>query len=122
MTPVFDFEIVRALPIQYYGMILLLGGILGVLGAFYNWFTLKVQSIYNHGGFLNVTTKLMIPFICAGIIGVTKPELLGSGHALIQYLTNVDVMLGTVVFILISRFIFSTVCFGSFRCLYWVVL
>lgn len=113
MTPVFNFEIVKTLPLQYYGMILLLGAILGVLGAFYNWFTLKVQSLYNRAGFLNTTKKLMIPFICAGLLGVTEPELLGSGHALIQYLTNVDVLLGTVIFILISRFIFSAVCFGS---------
>lgn len=113
MTPVFNFEIVKTLPLQYYGMILMLGGILGVLGAFYNWFTLKIQSLYNRAGFLNMTTKLMIPFICAGLLGVTKPELLGSGHALIEYLTNVDVLLGTVIFILISRFIFSAVCFGS---------
>ena len=113
MTPVFNFEIVKTLPLQYDGMILLLGAILGVLGAFYNWFTLKVQSLYNRAGFLNTTKKLMIPFICAGLLGVTEPELLGSGHALIQYLTNVDVLLGTVIFILISRFIFSAVCFGS---------
>lgn len=113
MTPVFDFDIVRALPLQYYGMILMLGGMLGVLGAFYNWFTLKVQSLYNHAVFGSITAKLMIPFICAGILGITEPELLGSGHALIQYLTNVDVLLGTVIFILISRFIFSAVCFGS---------
>ena len=113
MTPVFNFEIVKTLPLQYYGMILLLGAILGVLGAFYNWFTLKVQSLYNRAGFINTTKKLMIPFICAGLLGVTEPELLGSGHALIQYLTNVDVLLGTVIFILISRFIFSAVCFGS---------
>ena len=113
MTPVFTFDIVKPLPIQYYGMIVLLGGLLGVLGTFYNWFTLKVQSLYNEAKFLNTTAKLVIPFVCAGIIGITAPELLGSGHMLIEYLTNVDVMLGTVVFILASRFIFSAVCFGS---------
>lgn len=113
MTPVFTFDIVKPLPIQYYGMIVLLGGLLGVLGTFYNWFTLKVQSLYNEAKFLSTTAKLVIPFVCAGIIGITAPELLGSGHMLIEYLTNVDVMLGTVVFILASRFIFSAVCFGS---------
>ncbi len=113
MTPVFTFDIVKPLPVQYYGMILLLGGLLGLLGAFYNWFTLKVQSMYNHAKFLNTTTKLVIPFICAGILGVTAPELLGSGHKLIEYLTNVDVLLSTIIFIFISRFLFSAICFGS---------
>ena len=113
MTPVFSFTVEKPLPIQYYGMLVLLGGMLGALGAFYNWFTLKVQALYNQAKFLNTAAKLMIPFICAGILGITAPELLGSGHSLIEYLTNVDVLLSTVIFILVSRFIFSAVCFGS---------
>lgn len=110
---VFQFDIVQELPISYYWMIVLLGALLGVLGAFYNWFTLKVQSIYNRMSFLGTTGKIMIPFLCAGVLGFTAPELLGSGHSLIEYLTNTDVALGAVVFILIGRFVFSAVSFGS---------
>ena len=110
---VFQFDIIKALPQEYYWMIVALGIVLGATGAFYNWFTLKVQSLYNNAKFLNTSTKLIIPFVCAGILGFTAPELLGSGHALIEYLTNTDVMLGTVLFILIGRFIFSAVSFGS---------
>lgn len=113
MTPVFSFEIVEELPIEHYGMVVLLGAVLGLLGAFYNWFTLKVQSLYKKAERLSTTGKLMIPFLCAGVVGLAAPQLLGSGHALIEYLTNVDVLLGTVFFILVSRFIFSAVCFGS---------
>lgn len=110
---VFQFDIVKVLPPEYYGMIVGLGAVLGILGAFYNWFTLKVQELYNKASFLNTTTKLMIPFFCAGILGFTVPELLGSGHALLEYLTAEDVMLGTVIFILAGRFVFSAVSFGS---------
>lgn len=110
---VFQFAVLEKLPQEYYGLILLLGVVLGVLGAFYNWFTLKVQELYNKATFLNGTAKIMIPFFCAGVVGFTMPELLGSGHALIEYLTNEDVLLGTVCFILIARFVFSAVCFGS---------
>ena len=113
MSPVFSFQITEPLPIGHYGMIVALGVLLGILGAFYNWFTLKVQSMYNQAGFLNRTSKLMNPFVLSGIIGLAAPELLGSGHSLIEYLTNVDVMLGTVIFILMSRFVYSAVCFGS---------
>lgn len=113
MKPVFDFAISESIPVEDYWMIVLLGVILGVLGAFYNWFTLKVQSLYNRAGFLNTTTKLVIPFFCAGVLGLTRPELLGSGHSLIEHLTNADVMLGTVIFILVIRFVYSAVCFGS---------
>ena len=58
--------------------------------AFYNWFTLKSQEIYNKATFLRPEVKVMIPFVCAGILGFTAPDLLGSGHALIEYLTTVS--------------------------------
>lgn len=110
---VFRFDIVKSLPTGYYWMVAVLGIILGVLGAFYNWFTLKVQAMYDRASFLNVTVKLMIPFMLAGVLGFTAPELLGSGHDLIEYLTETDVMFSTVFFILAGRFVFSAVSFGS---------
>lgn len=110
---VFQFEIIQTLPPEYYWMILLLGIVLGCLGAFYNWFTLKVQSLYRNARNLSVTQKLMIPFLCAGVLGFTMPDFLGSGHALLDYLTTEDVLMGTILFILAGRFIFSAVCFGS---------
>jgi len=110
---VFQFDIVHALPQEYYGLILLLGVVLGAMGAFYNWFTLKVQALYGKAKHLSTAGKVMVPFLCAGILGFTAPELLGSGHSLIEYLTHEDVMLGTVLLILAGRFIFSAVSFGS---------
>lgn len=41
MDSVFQFDILKALPMEYYWMILLLGVVLGITGAFYNWFTLR---------------------------------------------------------------------------------
>ena len=110
---VFQFDIVKVLPQEYYGMIIGLGVVLGICGAFYNWFTLKVQELYNKASFFNTFTKLMIPFFCAGVLGFTIPELLGSGHELLEYLTEENVMLGTILFILAGRFVFSAVSFGS---------
>lgn len=110
---VFQFTITRELPVHFYWMVLGLGVVLGVLGAFYNWFTLKVQSLYDRATFLNSTGRILIPFFCAGVLGFTAPELLGSGHDLIEKLTSVDMLLGTAVFLLVGRFLFSAVSFGS---------
>lgn len=66
---IFQFAITRELPVHFYWMVLGLGVILGVLGAFYNWFTLKVQSLYDRATFLNSTGKILIPFFCAGVLG-----------------------------------------------------
>lgn len=110
---IFQFSIIRELPVSSYWMVLSLGVLLGALGAFYNWFTLKVQSLYDRAWFLNSTGRLLIPFLCAGILGFTVPELLGSGHSLIEALTGADMLLGTAVCLLAGRFLFSAVSFGS---------
>lgn len=110
---VFSFEVVDVLPLKYYGAIVLLGLVLGLMGAFYNWFTLKAQEIYGKAKFLGDTGKIMIPFMCAGVLGFTVPELLGSGHELIEDMTAGGMVLGTVILIFIGRFIFSAVSFGS---------
>ena len=73
----------------------------------------KAQEIYGKAKFLGDTGKIMIPFMCAGVLGFTVPELLGSGHELIEDMTAGGMMLGTVILIFIGRFIFSAVSFGS---------
>lgn len=113
LDPVFQFDIGHALPQSYYWMILLLGVILGVMGAFYNWFTLTVQGLYKKTKGLNEITRVMIPFLLAGVLGFIMPELLGSGHNLIDALTHGELALTSVVFLLVAKFVFSAICFGS---------
>ena len=103
---VFQFDILKALPQEYYWMILLLGVVLGITGAFYNWFTLKAQSVYRKMEKVPMVVKMMIPFGCAGVLGLTVPKLLGSGHALIEELTHTEMLLSTVIFLLNRTFSF----------------
>lgn len=113
MESVFQFNIISRLPQSHYWMIVILGVILGALGAFYNWFTLKVQSLYNNAKHLNTTTRLVIPFLCAGFLGFLAPDYLGSGHNLIDLLTEGNLLLHIILITLVCKFIFSAVCFGS---------
>lgn len=113
MDSVFQFEVFGSIPQKYYWMLLLLGVILGFAGAFYNWFTLKVQELYNKASFLNTTTKLVIPFLCAGILAFTCPQLLGSGHPLLEKLTEGSLPLKIILLLLIGRLVFSAISFGS---------
>ena len=41
------------------------------------------------------------------------PELLGSGHELIDLMTDHKLLLGGAIFLLAAKFVFSAVCFGS---------
>lgn len=109
---VFQFDLIHALPPKYYWMLLLLGALLGLFGAFYNWFTLKVQSLYNKTK-LSAAGKLLIPFLLAGILGMVMPSLLGTGHVLVDELTEGGMALSVMVLFLVGRFLFSAISFGS---------
>ena len=113
MEPVFQFEIIGNLPPQYYWMLVILGVFLGLMGAFYNWFTLAAQTAYKRAGLKDPIKKAMIPFLLAGIVGLFVPQILGSGHAMIETLTDGKMVLSTIVILFILRFLFSGISFGS---------
>ena len=79
----FNFPSTTALPLKNYWLLLFLGVLLGVLGAFYNWATLLTQKLYNKIK-LSTSMKLLIPFALAGILGLTFPVLLCGGHAALE--------------------------------------
>lgn len=113
MDPVFSFKLSGALPSKYYWMVIILGIILGFAGAFYNKALLYVQSLYNRQKNLTTFHKLLIPFILAGILGFIAPQLLGSGDSLVDLLIDGKFAITTIILLLIGKFIFAIVCFGS---------
>lgn len=113
LDPIFHFSLKEALPQSHYWMLILLGIICGIMGAFYNWVMVKVQDLYNKPKFLNETTRLMIAFLAAGLLGLIMPSVLGSGHELIVMLTDGKMALGLVALTFIVKFMFSAVSFGS---------
>ena len=113
MDPVFSFKLVGALPSKYYWMIIILGIILGLAGAFYNKALLYVQSLYNKNDQLKTFHKLLIPFILAGILGFLTPQLLGSGDTLVDLLIEGKLTALMIVTLLVGKFAFAIICFGS---------
>lgn len=110
---VFQFQIHGDLPMEYFWMVLVLGLVLGLFGAFYNWFTLKAQSLYQGAKFLNTTTRLIFPFMLAGVLGYTVPVLLGSGGNLITMVTDHQFGISAALLLLAGKFLFSAASFGS---------
>ncbi|WP_455683285.1 ClC family H(+)/Cl(-) exchange transporter [Thomasclavelia sp.] len=113
MDPVFSFNLVGALPQKYYWMVLVLGIILGLAGAFYNRALLYVQNLYNRQKQMSTFNKLLIPFIISGILGFLIPQLLGSGDTLVDLLTEGKLTIIMIIFLLVGKFIFAITCFGS---------
>lgn len=110
---VFQFDIGLEVEPRYYWHIVILGVLLGLLGAFYNKMTLWVQSLYKKNKNLNETTRLLIPFLLAGVLGLVMPEILGSGHHLIDQAASGSMVLPALLFLLGAKFLFSLICFGS---------
>lgn len=111
LNPVFHFDNTAQIPLKDYWLLILLGIFLGIFGAFYNWFTLKTQDVYakiKSSSFV----KLLIPFLLAGILGLLFPVVLCGGHAVVEEL-NLTTTFGLLSLMLIAKFLFSTISFGS---------
>ncbi|MFI3168439.1 MAG: ClC family H(+)/Cl(-) exchange transporter [Faecalibacterium sp.] len=113
MDAIFHFEVTESIPIQYYGLFIILGLLLGVSGVVYNICLVRAQAIYRKLSFvLDRRVVPVIPFLCAGILGLTFPVVLCGGHALIEEL-NLSTSLLFLCAALLLKFLFSMVSFGA---------
>lgn len=113
LNPVFSFTVGEFIPHGSYWILIILGIILGFMGVFYNYFTLKIQSLYKKATFLSPTVKMIIPFLTAGVLGFVYPVVLGSGHAIVEEAANQKLLLSSLVLIFVVKFLFSAMSFGS---------
>lgn len=113
LKPVFNINNISSLPLNSYGYIILLGIIVGVFGVIYNSTLLKTLNIYDKKLNIPVEYKLMIPFVMAGVLLFILPEVLGGGHALIDLLIEGSFTMKMLIVILIVKFAFSMISFGS---------
>ncbi|NDL67485.1 ClC family H(+)/Cl(-) exchange transporter [Anaerotalea alkaliphila] len=110
--PVFHFALTKTMPLENYWMLVVMGGLLGLLGAFYNRTLLQVQSLYKKNGFLTERNRIVLPFLLAGVLGLAFPIVLGGGHRIVEQL-NLENGLGLLLLIFTVKFGFSMVSFGS---------
>lgn len=113
LKPVFHFGLVEAIPLNSYGFIVILGIITGLCGVFYNKVTEKTLDTYESMTWLKKQYRPIIPFLMAGILLFVLPEILGGGHALVERLTEGNFTITFILVLLISKFIFSMISFGS---------
>lgn len=113
LKPVFNFEHISPLPLGKYGFIILLGVILGAFGAFYNKVLLKTQELYAKQKWLPMQYRPVIPFVLAGILAIFIPQVLGSGHSLIDSLVGENFTMKALLIILTVKFAYSMISFGS---------
>ena len=112
VNPIFNFEVSTAVALEDYWILIILGVILGLMGAFYNFVLLKTQGLYKKLNKLDIKIKMIIPFMMAGVLGLTFPIVLGGGHHIIEEL-HIEQAIGFLMLVWIVKFIFSMISFGS---------
>ncbi|MGI6258138.1 MAG: ClC family H(+)/Cl(-) exchange transporter [Anaerovoracaceae bacterium] len=112
MDLVLRFELPHFMPLKYYWTLLLLGILVGLSSFFFNNGLLLIKHLYQKmPGHLAL--RIMIPFLLAGILGLTFPILLGGGHKLIMDLPALNLGLWALLAILVAKYLFTFLSFGS---------
>ncbi|MBP2629763.1 MAG: Cl-channel voltage-gated family protein [Firmicutes bacterium] len=112
-NPVFNFVGLPILPINYYGLIIALGILMGLLGIAFNRFLIKSLEIYEQQTLLSGMWKIALPLVFAGIIGFFLPEVLGGGNNLVDELATKSFSLNMLWLLLLGKFFFTMISFGS---------
>lgn len=113
VNPIFKFSGLPILPIRYYGFIILLGGIIGLLGIVFNRILIKTLNIYEKQTLLSGVGKVALPLMVAGIIGFILPEILGGGNNLVDDLASKSFSLTLLCILFITKFLFTMLSYGS---------
>lgn len=112
LNPIFKFDVVGSLPLNDYWLLIVLGIILGLLGVVYNSTLIGIQKYYKKLSFLTPTRKVILTFLLAGVVGMTFPILLGSGHHITDIL-SVEMSFKFLILLLMFKFLFSVISFNS---------
>lgn len=113
LKPVFNFSKLSPLPLNHYFYVILLGIILGLFGSLFNSVLLNTQKLYAKMKFLPLPFRPIVPFLCAGILGLYLPQVLGGGHELVGELVNSSMGLKMLIVLLTAKFLFTMISFGS---------
>ena len=109
---IFSFES-ATFDLSCYWLLILLGILLGLAGAGYNFVMLKGQALFQSLKHVPKESQIAITFVIAGILGLTLPVVLAGGHSMIVLLEEGRPALITLGILLAVKFLFSAASFGS---------
>jgi H+/Cl- antiporter ClcA len=112
IKPIFQFNAVQTLPLNYFLFVIVLGIITAVLGKVFNKSLISFQKGFEKLK-INDIYKPIIPLLLAGIFGFILPEVLGGGHHLIVELSESDKLLGIIILLFVVKLLFTSIAYGS---------
>lgn len=111
--PIFKFNGLPIFPIRYYGLIILLGIIIGLLGIIFNRMLIKTLELYEKQTLLSGVGKITLPLMVAGVIGFFLPDILGGGNNLVDDLASKSFSLTLLCILFGAKLLFTMLSYGS---------
>lgn len=111
-STIFTFGNLPSITLNYLPQTVLLGLIIGFIGAFFNYSLIKSSEIYQSKLFPNTFSRTAFALLCAGVIGFFLPEILGGGSELVDSLATTPLSLQFVLVLLACKFLFTMISYG----------
>lgn len=113
LGPIFRFNPITPVPLHNYAYIIVLGALTGVLGIAFNKILFLTQDLYQRQQWFPIVMRPVVPFLLAGVFGLTLPEVLGGGNELVDTLFSGSFTLTFLVVLLLAKFFFTMLSYGS---------
>lgn len=104
--------LITLMPFRDYAIFLVVGVVMGLVGALFNKTLLSTQKLYRKLP-VPLWVRMVIPFVFAGAIGLFSPDILGCGHDVIEKLNMNQYALGAMLLLLVGKFVFSMISYCS---------
>ncbi|ORU01065.1 Chloride channel protein [Anaerovibrio sp. JC8] len=110
--PVFHIGDLEIFPLNMFGILIVLGIYIGLLGRIFNPSLLFSMNAYDRLGLSGIKRPLL-PLLLAAGLGFVLPEILGGGNLLVDALSTNYYPLYFIILLFVGKFIFTMLCFGS---------
>lgn len=101
------------IPLRWYWLLIILGILLGILGALYNIIMIKAQDLYKKITKIPNGAKLAVVFAVSGVVGLVLPQVLCGGHSMVELLITEHPSIAVMLGLLLAKFIFGAFSFSS---------
>lgn len=104
---------VPVLPFHYYGLLVLLGIVTGIVGVAFNKLLIRTLDLYARQKLLPKRFQSAFPLVMGGIAGFVLPEILGGGNNLINTISTGQFGVTMLFVLLAAKFAFTMISYGS---------
>lgn len=109
---IFDIPDLQLLPLDHYGVLLLVALAAGLAGVVFNKGLLNIGRFYALPTFKTPVHKIAFALLTAGILGYSLPQVLGGGNHLINQLAQAPVSIELLLLFLAGKLLFTLVSYG----------